>query len=136
MIDTLLHYSPTLTRSATVPQIISEMQSLGFATNGVINDSVCCWVSLITQREVYDANGNVVTPRQTLDGLALWVTTDTISDELWNLSGNVARLQADRVKNLAGDPTWLVRSRVAPAMLQAVQIDPVFAGTDYSFSDL
>lgn len=136
MIDTLLHYSPTLTRSATKPQIIAELEALGLARNGVLDDSVCCWVSLITQRATWDANGALVTPLATLDGIALWVTTDTARDDLWNMSGNVARLQADRVKNLAGDKTWLIRTRVAPAMLSSVQIDPIFAGTDYSFSDL
>ena len=136
MIDTLLHYSPTFTRSATRAQIIAELEALGLASNGTLDDSISCWVTLITQRATWDNDGALLTPQTTLDGIALWVTTDTVRDDLWNLSGNVARLQADRVKNLAGDNTWLIRSRVAPAMMSSVLIDPIFAGTDYSFGDL
>lgn len=132
MIDTLLNYGPT-TREATREEILAELEELGFAREGELDSSRAMWVELIASPGTYDEEGNVLTPRVVLPGLALWICTPTVDDDLWNLPGNVARLQADRDAHAAGELTWLIRTRVDPGAMSSILVSPSYMGADYPF---
>lgn len=141
MIDALLHYF-TGTRDATFAQVLSELEPLGYALKDrdgalQLDSSRVFKVELVTQQAEWDMTDPMrpvqIKPRVVMAGVAIWVCSNALDDALWALPGNVARLQADRVKHDAADPSWLIRTRLDAATMASVHIEPVIAGTDYPF---
>lgn len=142
IIDTLLHYFPG-TRAATKDEILADLTPLGYASAAseygpaALDTSCAMWVELVIADAVWDNTDPdhpvLVTPRQVYPGLAVWIACDHVDDALWNLTGNVARLQADRDKHAAGDPSWLIRSRISAGDMATVAVQPSYAGTNYPF---
>lgn len=142
IIDTLLHYFAG-TREATLQDVLAELQPLGYATVNPmtgefqLDSSRAFKVELVTQQAEWDTTDPLhpvlIKPRVTIPGVAIWVCSGAVDNALWSLPGNVARLQADRTKHDAGDPTWLIRTRLDAATMASVQIEPVIAGTTYPF---
>lgn len=89
-------------------------------------------VELVTQRETFDADGNVVTPRQTLAGFGILVATRrrAAADALWALPDNICRVQLNR------ETGKILRRRVPLATLRGLIIEPMFAGSNYAFSSI
>lgn len=136
IIDTLLHYFAG-TRAATKAEIIADLVPLGYATADGLDASRAMWVELVIADAVWDNTDPehpvLVSPRQVYPGVAVWIACDHVDDALWNLKGTVARLQADREKFGAGDPAWLIRSRILAGDMATVAVQPSYAGTNYPF---
>ncbi len=132
IIDTLLYYGPT-TRTATREEILAELEPLGLTAEGELNPSCGMWVELVVQPATYDVEGNQIQSKQVMPGLAIWITSPDIDEDLWSLPGNVARLQADREGHEAGAPDWLIRSRVDPGLMASIIIEPTYLGSNYPF---
>lgn len=139
IIDTLLHYFAG-TRTATKDEIIEDLIPLGYATEEGLDSSRAMWVELVIQEAVWDNTDPeapvLVSPRQVIPGVAVWISAGSVDDTLWDLPDGVARLQADREKHTAGDPDWLIRHRVEPSVMATVSVVPSFAGTDYPFGQI
>lgn len=94
-------------------------------------------IKVVLKDAVYDEDGEVVEPAETVPGWFLWVSTREFDEGLRNLPDNACRIIADRGAYKAGKE-FLVY--VAPDMdteiFETAKLRPIVAGADYPFGEI
>ncbi len=140
MIDSIIFYGAgskvgtrlTALTDAKADAVVSRFVKTVEDGNDEFDGSQVTRVEIITKQAVVDAEGNVVSPRETLAGFGALIATDNqeAANAIWNLPDNVCRAQFDRASGK------LIRARVPLATLRTLSFEPMFAGSNYDFSKI
>ncbi len=135
MIDSVIFYGSG-TKAGTKETVIADLKLsadlMAFVRSDEFDFSQIVRVEIVTQRQVVDANGNVITPRQTLNGFALLLATENTkaADAIWNFPNDICRVQFDR------ESGKVIRTRIPLATLRTLSVEPMFSGSRYQFDKI
>lgn len=138
MIDSIIYFDAA-SKVGTKLTALSDLKSTSlakFVANTEQGDdfdlSSITPIKIITALATYDAKGDQLTPAIYAPGYGFLLATDDAAmvDALWNLPNNICRLQLDR------ESGKVLRNRITLAVLRTLQIEPLFAGSNYDFKTI
>ncbi len=135
MIDSVIFYGAGTkagTRETVIADLKLDADLLAFVKSDEFDFSQIARVEIVTQQAVVDGNGTIITPRQTLNGFAILLATESakVANAIWNFPDNICRVQFDR------ESGKVIRTRVPLATLRTMTIAPTFAGSRYQFDKI
>lgn len=137
MIDSIIYYDA----NSKVGTKLSALEDLGagklakFVNRSSDGDSLDYSTIVEIRIKTKDAvmEGEVQkSPAEYAPGVGFLVATtdEEVADALWNLPNNLCRLQLDR------ETGKVLRNRISLAVLRTLQIEPMFAGSNYDFKNI